>query len=177
MALRETLTERKGAVLRRWLDLIVDTYPDETAKFLKSQKDPFANPVGQTIRRGIQAILDGLLSGDQSSDVSPFLDDIVRVRAVQDLSPSQAVGFVLSLKSAIREVLGRELEGDPAIDDLFALETRIDALALQAFDIYVKCREQVYQLKANELRNRTVRLLERSNSVADRSDALDDQAL
>ena len=45
------------------------------------------------------------------------------------------------------------------------LDLRIESVALQAFDIYMECREQIYQIQANALRRRTELLLERKNYV------------
>jgi hypothetical protein len=41
------------------------------------------------------------------------------------------------------------------------LDSRIDELALMAFDLYVKYRERIYEAKANEAKRR-VYVLERS---------------
>jgi len=35
--------------------MVVDTYPADTSRFLKSQKDPFANPVGGATIQGLDA--------------------------------------------------------------------------------------------------------------------------
>ena len=50
-------------------------------------------------------------------------------------------------------------------DELTKLEDRIDHLCLMAVDLYVACREQVYQLKANETRNRVFSAFERAGLV------------
>ncbi len=54
-----------------------------------------------------------------------------------------------------------------ADDEILELESRIDALALIAFDIYMKCREKIYELKANEVKNMTFRLLQRANLMGE----------
>ena len=41
--------------------------------------------------------------------------------------------------------------------DLF--DQRVDELALAAFDIYMACREQIYRLRASEVRTRTLNVL------------------
>ena len=73
------------------------------------------------------------------------LEDIIRIRAVQDMSPAQAAGFMLPLKTLIREELG----DDPA---LFALFERIDRLALEAFDTLVRCKVKIYDLRGKAVR-------------------------
>lgn len=180
MNLKNLLSERKSAILKRWFEMILETYPADTSNFLKNQKNPFTNPVGHTIFQGIEELFNELLNGidsDPDSFKTPFLDNIIRIRAVQDFTPSQAIAFVLLLKKVIRE----ELKNDPTlnllqgnsgrengiIEELLALESKIDDLALLSFDIYMKCREKIYELKANEVKNMTFRLLQRANLVCE----------
>ena len=84
--------------------------------------------------------------------LNDFLDKVIRIRAVQEFSPSQALAFVFSLKEVIREVLGKEIRENHLQDQLLLIEKRIDALALRAFDVYVSCREEVYELRINEVK-------------------------
>ncbi len=46
-----------------------------------------------------------------------------------------------------------------------ALEERIDRLALIAFDIYSRCREQIYDLRLKEIKARAFRILKDSDLV------------
>ena len=166
MTLSTFLVQKRSAILKKWFDLIIKTYPTDAQGFLKRQKNRFANPVGHTISKEIAALYDGLFSeGDPTDKISAFLDRIIRIRAIQDFSPSAAIAFVFFLKKLIREELENESwEGDMA-DDLWKLEEKIDQLALLSFDIYMKCREQIYELKANEFKNMTTRLLQRANVI------------
>ena len=165
MELKSLLTEKRATILKKWFDLILDTYPADTSNFLKKQKNQFANPVGHTISEGIEGLLDGLLEEADSDKVSPFLDSIIRVRAIQDFTPSEAIGFIFLLKQVIRESLYKEIREHQMYDELLRLETRIDDLVRISFDVYMKCREQVYELKANEVKKMTFRLLQRANLV------------
>jgi hypothetical protein len=165
MNLTTLLTSKKAAILERWFRLILETYPPDTSRFLKKEKDRFANPVGSTISEGIDTLFDELLGEADSLEISPFLDRIIRVRAIQDFTPSLAVGFVFSLKRAIREELRNEIRDDRISHELLAFESRIDRLALLSFDVYMECREKVYDLKATDIKNRTFRLLERANLI------------
>lgn len=165
MELKSLLTEKRAAILRKWFDLILDTYPSDTSSFFKKQKNQFANPVGHTISEGIEGLFDGLLEEADSDRVSPFLDNIIRVRAIQDFTPSEAIGFIFLLKKVIRESLEREIREHQMYDELLRVESGIDELVRSSFDVYMKCREQVYDLKANEVKNMTFRLLQRANLV------------
>lgn len=165
MNLKGLLTERKQAIVKRWFDAVSATYPGETAKHLQNTKAQFTNPVGYTLNEGMAALYDGLLKGVMPSETATFLDGIVRVRAVQDFTPSQAVSFVFLLKTAIREELAKELRERPFQDELGGIDSAIDDLALYAFDLYVACREKIYDIKAREAQNATFRLLQRAKLI------------
>ena len=165
MDIKDLLTEKRSDILKSWFDLILDTYPKETAVFLKDQKDRFSNPVGQTIMLGIEDIFEEIISGHDSEKISTYLDNIIRVRAVQDFTPSDAIGFLFLLKNVIREKLGTDIREHELFEELLAVESRIDDLIGMSFDIFMKCREKLYDLKANEVRNWTCRLLKRAEMV------------
>jgi len=156
------LTERKAAVVDRWLATILESYPSQTQKFLVKERDPIANPVGQTFARALGPLFDALLAspGVERAAVEPHLDPIVRIRAVQEFSPSEALSFVFELKRVIRA----ELRED-APSGLAAFDERIDKLALIAFEVYLICVKKMYQIRVDEMRRRTGKLMERMNRV------------
>jgi hypothetical protein len=133
-----------------WLDRALRAR--QNAGFLATESDPFRNPLGNTIRRALDILLDELFLGMDKSRVTPALDSIMQIRAIQNLTPSQALEFIFQLKDILR------FEAAGAQDGL--LDGRIDELALLAFDLYVKYRERTYQAKSNEVRRR-VFVLER----------------
>ena len=167
MGIREQLKENREKILKKWFESIVETYPAETVKFLKKTKDQFHNPVGQTIREGIEGILVELTGEGEIEKITPFLDRIIRIRAIQDFTPSEAVSFIFQLKGIIRQELDvNKIDSD----ELTRLDKKIDELALLTFDIYMGCREKLYELKATELRNWTYKLLERANLLTEFED-------
>jgi hypothetical protein len=143
----QVLPEQKRALLEKWLERTLAAYPNPTLRFLHGEKDRFRNPVGHTLREGLAMLLDGLTGEMDPTKIGPALESIVRLRAVQDFTPSQAVGFVYLL----REILYEELEGG----GLPAVQKRIDELALLAFDLFMKCREEIFEIKARETRRQT----------------------
>ncbi len=159
--LREVLRTRRDGIVRRWFDYIIETYPEETAAFLKSKRDPFTNPVGSTIKEGIEGIIDYIV-GEGEEEVQTFLDRIIRIRAVQDFKPSEAVEFVFHLKDIVRAEVGMRLDEPEIRRQLREFDSSVDKLALLAFDIFMECREKIYELKATELKNMTYKLLERA---------------
>jgi hypothetical protein len=141
-----------------WLQRALRAYPSQSAEFLAAERDPFRNPAGSTIRRGLGILLDELLGGMDRGRLAEALDSIVQIRAVQGLEPSQALEFLFQLKEILRSLVdGPERE---------KLESRIDQLALMAFDLYLKYRERIYQAKANEARRRLF-VLERRQERGD----------
>ncbi len=154
---------KKQAIVKAWFQTTVDSYPADTAKFLKSQTDPFANPVGQTTYRSLEALVDALSTGSDRDAMAAALDPILRIRAVQAFTPSQATSFVFSLKQIVRQLL--------SVDDSHAglrfedLDRRIDLMAMTAFDIYVACREKIFELKATESRKQFFGSLKRAGLI------------
>lgn len=167
MKLKSLLLKKRADILKRWLDVIFETYPPDTASFLKKQKNQFANPVGHTISEGIEGLFEQLLNEMEAEKVSTLLDNIIRIRAVQDFTPSKAIAFIPLLKKAIREDLKKEINESRISEELLEFELKIDDLSFLAFDIYMKCREKIYELKANESKNITYRLLQRANLICE----------
>jgi hypothetical protein len=167
MGVDNLLAANKDAILKKWYDHVVNTYPPDTARFLRNKKDPFDNPVGAATRNGLSAILDDILTASDPKVLAGHLDPIIRVRAVQSFSASQAVGFVFNLKSIVRETLGRQAAANGGAGDLAVLNEKVDSLALIAFDVYMGCREKIYELRANESRNLFFKAFERAGLVTE----------
>ena len=168
MALEQLLTRRKSAILDRWLRLILESYPTDVSRFLKQEKDQFANPVGHTISQETEILYDELLHGMDADKVTACLDNIIRIRSVQDLSPSQAIAFTFLLKKAVREEVAGDIAERQDFEELLRFESRIDKAVLLALDIYMKCREKVHQIRVNEVNNEkemALRLLERMSTI------------
>jgi hypothetical protein len=130
--------QRRADLLEQWLERVLATYPEETARFLRGTGDPFRNPAGRALREGLPQVLDEVLGDMRRERLEPALDGILRLRAVQDLSARDAVSFVFFLRDLL-----------PAAE-----AARIDEVALLAFEIYMRCREQIWRIKAGEDRRR-----------------------
>lgn len=168
MNLTNLLSSKKEAVLKRWFDDVLSLYPAQTSSFLKTQKDPFANPIGQTIFQGIEGLFNEIVSSEtESKDIPAFLENVIRISAIQDFTASKAMGFIFSLKKAVREALNEEINEGSLYPELLVLDDRIDKIALLSFDIYMKSREKLYEIKANEVKNMTFNLLRRAKIVTE----------
>lgn len=165
-SLKGLIEKKKNDIIQNWCEAAIQAYAPDTARFYMGQKDQFANPVGNISSKAISVLLDQLLNDFDSDALKAHLDPIIRIRAIQDFSPSQATAFVLELKKVLRQSLADELQSASRVTELLAFETRIDQLSLMAFDIYMSCREKIYQIAANETRNRTLRAFERAGLIA-----------
>ena len=166
MSLENLLLQKKIAILEQWYDLIVESYPADTQSFLKKQKDRFDNPMAYEFRQGIEGIYEALVHGMDRDSIYSLLDRIISIRAIQEFPPSAAVAFIFVLKKAIRNTLEKEIvEGDIS-HELIEYESRIDGLSLLCFDMYMKRREKIYEIKVNEIKNRASGLLCNARAIA-----------
>jgi hypothetical protein len=177
MLLSDFLEKKKGAILKRWFDLILQTYPADTATLMRKEKNQFTNPVGSTISREIEVLFKKLCEGIQDETCQASLDSILKIRSVQDFSPSKAVGFVFLLKRAIGETLKSEIYKEPVFDEWLKLQSRIDDLALQAFDIYMGCREKICEIRVDRARaekEMAFKMMERMTTSKDKQQKKED---
>ena len=163
--LSDLLKNSRATVLKRWLELILESYPPGAAEFLLQETDQFLNPVGSTISDETDTIFQQLVGGMDVEILSKSLDEIVKIRAVQEFTPSQAVEFVFYLKRAIAEALGKAVADQHRHEELLEIYGRIDRVALLAFDLYMQRRERIFDIRARELRERSGRLLDRMNKI------------
>jgi hypothetical protein len=166
MGLLEILREKREALANRWRELVLESYPPQAVAFLRQEKDGFQNPVGATIRQAIGELTGTLVTGAGREGPSAALDALVRMRAVQNFSPGQAVGFVFLFRRALTDVLREELAGVRA-EELIGLYSRLDDLALEAWDRYAACRDKVSELRAREATARTYSLLKRAGLLVE----------
>jgi len=139
--------EEQGAIAAAWLEATLAAYPPQTSRFLSQEKDRFRNPVGYALRNGLPVLLAELLGGMEAGRITPVLDEIMRMRAVQDFTPSRALSFLFALKPVLRERHASLATAE--------MDDRIDRLALEAFDLYVECRERMHEIRTREAERRT----------------------
>lgn len=164
--LSELLVQKKDAIARRWLDRIVASYPEGHRRFLADEKDGIRNPVGAALKKATLGIVEGLLAGEEAGRLAPLLDEVIRIRAVQDFAASEVVAFVFALKEALWEETGVACATVERMRELAQIEARVDRLALAAFDAYTRARERLSEVRVSDIKRR-VYLLERMHPVMD----------
>ena len=129
------------SIAERWFDCVLENYPANTAQFVREQADRFRNPVGYTFRQSLQILAEEVLGGMDRTRIAQALDSIIRIRAVQDFSAAEAVGFVFLLRNAVAAEPERRTP---------QFHENVDTVALMAFDVYMNCREQIAAIRGRE---------------------------
>jgi hypothetical protein len=155
MKLTTLLIDNRKEILEAWVSCILDTYSVDGARFMKRQPNRFANPVGHTFAREAEHIFDVLVTDGDPQAAAASIERINKIRAVQDFSASEAVAFIFFLKEAIRTVLKRSLANGALADQLLSLESKIDNMALKAFDSYMRCREKLFEIRCKDIRRQS----------------------
>jgi len=167
MTFESELALRKDELSGKWAELILRTYPKETQKVWTRQKDRFQNPVGATILEATRALVELIIEWQDAQRIAEELDRLIRIRSVQDFTPSQAISFVFLLKKLLRDEYFKPFEAAGRLAELLRFEAKVDNLAMMSFDIYSKGREQIYRLRVDEVKRAQSNLLRRAGMVAD----------
>lgn len=170
MTFGELVQGNAEAIIKRWLDDALATYADDAAKAFGRRKDRFDNPVGHSLRQGTREIFNAILEGMDEKTIQTHLFEIIRIRAVQQFSPSQSLTFIFSLKKVLRDVVGAPLESPELARQLADFDGSVDRVGLMAFDTYVQCREQYHNLRVNELKRQIPWAVSRMNQKAGEPD-------
>lgn len=150
-SLKKFLQGKKPVILEAWFRNILQSYPEEAQPFLQKKEDTFTNPIGSTIHEALARLLEEIIEDQNLSRTKETLDELIHLRAVQDYSPAQAISFLPALKQIIiRELRAANLM-DTYQEEYYNLAFLIDELTMQAFDIYMGCREKIFKLKVKEL--------------------------
>jgi hypothetical protein len=147
----ETIERQRAPILRQWRQTM-DSERRGTTPGTSGPGSRFTDPLGHTIEQGTEALFDWVISRKDRTEIRPVLEDICRLRAVQDFSPAQAVGFILALKASMRTVLMSAQAAPLSAADWATVEERIDSLLLEAFDEYASFRERIASIRIDEIK-------------------------
>lgn len=181
MNLSEVFEKYRDTIFRQWFDVTIHSYPEDTARILAKSSDRFDNPVGSATRKSLEDTLsliqkfcgdDAVMLSKRPADhpdciggmplidsvaIESALDPVIRIRAVQSFAVPRALAFVFELKTIVNAL--PEVSVDPSFDRL------VDQVALATFNRFMKCREDIFLLRANEAKRRIHRAFERAGLV------------
>ena len=159
----QELKRSRERFINQWFKAVIATYPEDTARVIGKSSNKFDNPVGSATKESLEAAFDILeentsLTGQKEMDrLETALDPVIRIRAVQAIfTAQQAVGFVFELKKIYKKETGTRSE---------SFDSRVDQVALAAFNRFMKCREDIFLLKSTEAKRRIHRAFERAGLV------------
>jgi hypothetical protein len=132
----------RTAILDAWFEKTLGIYSEQARGSISQSSERFSNPVGFTVRESLAKLLEELVGEMDVARIGAAAEEIVRLRAVQDFSATEAVSFVFLLRQIVRE--------HNAEAQFANVEHRIDQLALLTFDRYVKCREDLALVRIKE---------------------------
>lgn len=160
--MKQTIKKNRDRILQAWFRATIETYSPQSARVLGKDANRFDNPVGAVTRESLEDILTLIIEGYNRESLEKALDPVIRIRAVQAFDAADAVGFVFALKSIAGEFI------DPAKSTQF--DRVVDDVALAAFNRLMKCKEDIFLLKATESKRRIHRAFERAGLVAELSE-------
>jgi hypothetical protein len=146
------LEDNKDRILNIWIDRTFQTYQPEMVRFLKGNKNPFANPVRETLINSLQSIYDGILSFKITDEFYPELEAIIKLRTVQDFTPSESLSFLFLLKTIVREEIGPTDSLAISSEEFHRFDNKVDDLIKLSFDIYTRCRKKIYEIRIAEIK-------------------------
>jgi hypothetical protein len=160
--LKKAIKKNRDRLLDSWFRATINTYPEESARVLGKKSDRFDNPVGAVTRETLEDVLDLITENFSREGLEKALDPVIRIRAVQAFDPANAVDFVFALKE-----IGESIFEKAEVLEFYRL---VDEIALAAFNRYMKCREDIFLLKATESKRRIHKAFERAGLVAELSE-------
>ncbi len=153
MALQDLLHQCRDEIIREWMARIAAADPDPSSRLLANPQDRFLNPIRHAYEQALPAIYDELVGTMDRARMREALEEVMRVRALQDLSATDATSFMLLLKDVLRDALHHESDIPTAWDTWRAtVGQRVDDAMMVAFDVYVSCRDKIQELRAAEAR-------------------------
>jgi hypothetical protein len=158
MNLVERMQEQRVAILRRWLQEVLECFPQPARAFIAGGEDRFSNPLGFTLSAGVEEIFSFVAGEKPLGEIAPALERLVKMRAIQQTRASEPLGFLFGLKRIVRDVCEVDTRADLGLEQWLALEERIDAVVRASLATYVRARETILELQVNEIRNQTYML-------------------
>jgi hypothetical protein len=165
MSLSSIWAEKRADILKEWKGLLLATYPEDSRRFLSKERDHFANPVGTILFSELERLLDVILKGEETLLEDP-LENIIKIRAVQDFKPSEAIGFIFQLKGILRRCAGSSPNSKGSAE-FQQMDEVIDRVGLKALDVYWGIKKRLQDLRVAELKRQYERLLIRAKVLVE----------
>ncbi len=151
--LAEAFRNYEAKIVDQWVDYTLSSY--KSSVFFKKSPDKFANPVGGNTREALGNLFKLLAKNADPATFGEPLEQIMRIRSIQEFTASEAAGPIFAVKHITRALLEKDSERKHLVSELYDFEFAVDLAALQAFDLYMQCREQLYLVRIKEIKTGT----------------------
>jgi hypothetical protein len=151
--LQAFLKDNRDIILEKWIDLTFQTYSSEMVRFLKREKNQFSNPVRNTIITSLQKVYDGILNNMNLELCLQGLEEIIKLRAIQDFSPSEALSFMFKLKNIVRDEFLKDRSDLILSNEMITFEENLEKLIGISINLYLQSREKVYEIRIKEIKS------------------------
>ncbi len=142
------IEKHREAVTARWRRLIAGSRPDWSGDFITGRINEFANPARAIIGRAAAAMFDGLLMADGA--YAEAIDDLMRLRAVQDLPDDEALRFLSLLEDECLDTLRAQGCEDLSPEERAHIAAKLNEMTREARGRYARCREKINDLRSRE---------------------------
>lgn len=149
MKIKDLLEEKETEILNKWKEVVLGRYEAETVRIFMDQQDQFANPLGYKTSAGLKELYRVICDESDREIETPALGQLIKLMAVQEISPSQALGFVFTLKEIIRKIARNRKISEVEWE---SFDARVDQAALALFDLYSNSREKLNQVRFNDFK-------------------------
>ncbi|MGE5423397.1 MAG: RsbRD N-terminal domain-containing protein [Ignavibacteriales bacterium] len=148
----KALNDKKQSILSKWQAVANGSYGAQDPRHVRKTGGRFSDPIGYVTGETTAEILEWLIENESTVDINSPLEEICRLKAVQDISPDEGMSFIFALKPIIRNEIrvGHSLDNWTA--ELEELDKRIDEVGWRALAIYTDCRSRIHEIKMNEIK-------------------------
>ena len=158
-SLRILIEKNKKWILEKWLNQRLSLFSNQKQSLIKTQMDPFQNPIRHEILGGLKMILENFEG--ESKKFNEAVEQICRVMAIQEFPPSKAIALFYELKEIVSHRAEKTKHNLTSIEFL-EFNSNIEKMTLKAFDCYCSHREKIYQLKVDESKNKAYMLIKKA---------------
>ncbi len=149
--LKDICKENEEKILLSWLNDFFHHHKLDDIGVSRTITDKFLNPVAFTIKASTKEIFPAIIGDDVEPDTIKFhLDEILKIQAIQQLSPAQALLPLITIKNHIYAFTNNDAK---LISEFKEMTDRLDTLLLMAFDIFTQEKEKIYRIRVNELKS------------------------